>query len=171
MNTRGSQLYGVGADVEVRRINLQLIMQLQKRNDKVLTLRALTRNLKEHDAQNQGALDQETFELALKKFNLFPTVVEVQALMNFYNCSGTHKFKMIDYNKFVQGLRLPLEGRRLAIAQEAWKTIQPEAGAQCMTMAQAKAAFKFENFEMFANAIELPTDDDQVITMDQWHEF
>jgi len=28
MNTRVSQLYGVGTDVEVKRINLQIVMQL-----------------------------------------------------------------------------------------------------------------------------------------------
>ena len=76
MNTRGSQLFGVGADVEVRRIQMQLVMQLQKRQDNALTLRALLKCFKDHDG-GQGSLDQESFEKAMRKFNLFPTVVEI----------------------------------------------------------------------------------------------
>ena len=68
MNTRGSQLYGVGADVEVRRICMQLTMQLQKRKDDGLTLRSLANVLRSHDSENAGVLDQETFEKALRKF-------------------------------------------------------------------------------------------------------
>jgi hypothetical protein len=96
----------------------------------------------------------------LRKFNLFPTVVEIQALMKFYNCSNSHKVKMIDYQGFVNGLRLPLEGRRLGIVKEAFSKVNPEAGAMALTMAQAKACFKYENFEMWADGIELPSADD-----------
>jgi len=67
---------------------------------------------------------------------------------------------MIDYEKFVCGLRLPLEGRRLGIVKEAFCKINSEAGAEAFTMAQAKACFKFENFEMWAEGIELPSNDD-----------
>ena len=77
---------------------------------------------------------------------MFPTVVEIQALMNFYNCSNDHRCKMIDYDRFVCGLRLPLEGRRLGIVKEAFGKINSEEGAQAFTMAQAKACFKYENF-------------------------
>lgn len=66
--------------------------------------------------------------------------------MNFYNCSNDHKCKMVDYEKFVCGLRLPLEGRRLGIVKEAFAIINPEAGAEALTMAQAKVVFKYENF-------------------------
>ena len=159
MNTRGSQLFGVGADVEVRRINMQLVMQLQKRKDNQLTLRALSRNFKDH-AGGQGSLDQESFEKAMRKFNLFPAVVEIQALMNHYNCSQDHRVKMIDFEKFVCGLRLPLEGRRLGIVRAAWASVAPDTEAQCITMAQAKAGFKYEDFQMWADGIELENTDD-----------
>lgn len=68
MNTRVSQLYGVGIDVEVKRINMQLIMQIQKRKDDCLSLRALLSLLRQHDNNSTGVLDQETFEKALRKF-------------------------------------------------------------------------------------------------------
>ena len=45
MNTRISQLYGVGMDVEVKRINMRLGMQIQKKNDG-LSLRNLANVLR-----------------------------------------------------------------------------------------------------------------------------
>ena len=68
MNTRVSQLYGIGINVEVQRICMQLTMQIQKRKDDCLSLRALLSVLRQHDKNGTGVLDQENFELALKKF-------------------------------------------------------------------------------------------------------
>ena len=69
MNTRGAQLYGVGADVEVKRIILQIQMQLQKKDIKKhgLVLKHLLTECASQDKDNQGALDFDGFELALKK--------------------------------------------------------------------------------------------------------
>ena len=69
MNTRGSLLYGVGADVEVQRIILQIQMQLQKRDLKKhgLVLKHLQKECAAQDKDNSGALDFDGFELALKK--------------------------------------------------------------------------------------------------------
>ena len=67
MNTRVSQLYGVGTDVEVKRINLQLVMQIQKRNDG-LSLRNLLSVLRAQDKDGSGVLDFEAFELGLRKY-------------------------------------------------------------------------------------------------------
>lgn len=50
-------------------------------------------------------------------FSIFPTVVELQALMKFYDKGSHEKNRLIDYEAFVAGLRLPLEGRRLAICK------------------------------------------------------
>ena len=57
MNTRISQLYGVGMDVEVKRINMRLCMQIQKKNDG-LSLRNMANVLKAV-SDGQNALDQE----------------------------------------------------------------------------------------------------------------
>lgn len=67
MNTRVSQLYGIGTDVEVKRINCQIVMQVQKRNDG-LSLRNLLSILRAQDKSNTGVLDFDAFELGLKKY-------------------------------------------------------------------------------------------------------
>ena len=66
MNTRISQLYGVGMDVEVKRINMRLGMQIQKKNDG-LSLRNLA-NVLRAVSDGQDVMDQETFELGLRKY-------------------------------------------------------------------------------------------------------
>ena len=67
MNTKVSQLYGVGTDVEVKRINMQIVMQIQKRNDG-LSLRNLLSILRAQDATGSGCLDFDAFELGLRKY-------------------------------------------------------------------------------------------------------
>jgi len=67
MNTRISQLYGVGLDVEISRINMRLVMNIQKRNDG-LSLRNLLHICRTIDTNNSGSLDRDDFEKALKKY-------------------------------------------------------------------------------------------------------
>ena len=67
MNTKISQLYGVGVEVEVQRINMQLVMKLQKANDS-LGIRNLAEVLNKADAESKGVMDFEEFEEALKKY-------------------------------------------------------------------------------------------------------
>jgi hypothetical protein len=45
-----------------------LTMQIQKRKDDCLSLRSLLAIFRQHDNNNTGVLDQETFEAALRKF-------------------------------------------------------------------------------------------------------
>lgn len=163
-------MYGVGLDVEVRRINMQLIMQLEKRADG-LTLRNLAACLSAQDAAGAGVLDFDAFVLGLKKYNIFPTVVEIQALMKFYN-KGDEKNPLIDYMAFVNGLRLPLKDRRLGIVKEAFCKINPEAGADCITVGQAKAAFAYEQFDKWCECLGAPADDEgHVISWDDFNTF
>ena len=58
MNTRGSLLYGVGTDVEVKRIILQIQMQLQKRDLQKdgLVLRHILASCKAQDKVTRDAL-------------------------------------------------------------------------------------------------------------------
>jgi hypothetical protein len=67
MNIKSSQLYGVGLDAEVRRINMKLQLVIQKKNDG-LSLRNLHHHLKAQDTNNCGCLDREQFEKGLKKY-------------------------------------------------------------------------------------------------------
>jgi len=57
MNTRVSQLYGVGMDVEVKRICMRLCMQIQKKNDG-LSLRNMCHVLKAA-CGGSDSMDQE----------------------------------------------------------------------------------------------------------------
>lgn len=66
MNTRSSLLYGVGLDVETKRICMQIIMGLQKKND-MNALRALISNLAAQDVNGQGAYDFDDFTAGLAK--------------------------------------------------------------------------------------------------------
>jgi Ca2+-binding EF-hand superfamily protein len=67
MNTKISQLFGVGVDVEVQRINMQLVMKLQKAND-TLGIRNLAQVLADADTEKKGVMDFDEFEEALKKY-------------------------------------------------------------------------------------------------------
>lgn len=58
MNTKISQLYGIGVEVEVQRINMQLVMKLQKSND-TLGIRNLAGILSKADVDNKGIMDFE----------------------------------------------------------------------------------------------------------------
>jgi len=49
--------------------------------------------------------------------SLFPKIVEVQALMKFYDVDGDGN---ITYDEFVRGLREPLNERRLKIVEKAF---------------------------------------------------
>ena len=60
-------MYGVGTDVEVKRINCQIVMQVQKRNDG-LSLRNLLSILRAQDKSGSGVLDFDAFELGLRKY-------------------------------------------------------------------------------------------------------
>ena len=66
MNTRVSQLYGVGMDVEVKRINMRLGMQIQKKNDG-LSLRNLA-NVLRACSGGSDTMDFEQFEMGLRKY-------------------------------------------------------------------------------------------------------
>ena len=67
MNTLPGSFFGVGLDVETKRLNLQLQMQLQKRTDG-LSIRNLLACLVAQDTNNSGTLDYEEFETGLKKY-------------------------------------------------------------------------------------------------------
>lgn len=67
MNTKVSQLYGIGLDSEIRRIIMQLQMQIQKKTDG-LSLRNLSQVLKEQDVHCCGVLNYEDFEKGLRKY-------------------------------------------------------------------------------------------------------
>ena len=113
-----SQLYGVGLDIEVGRINNQFKMQIQKRGG--IGIRSLGVIFRRMDNNGNRKLDQGEFTEALASFNLFPKIVEIQALMRYYDVDGDGN---ITYEEFIRGLRDPLTERRKNMVDKAFELI------------------------------------------------
>lgn len=88
-------------------------MKLQKAND-TLGVRNLTDTLCKADGDKKGVMDFEEFEEALKKYNVFLPVKEIQAIMKCHN-KGDDRNYLVDYCAWVNSLKLPLKDRRLLI--------------------------------------------------------
>ena len=86
--------------------------------------------------------------------------------MKYFNSASRDDvtLRLIDYTAFINGLRVPLEGRRLGIVNQVWVRIAGDASSESTTVAKAKEAFKYEEFEKFCEAIEVPFEDDASIT-------
>ena len=90
--------------------------------------------------------------------------------MRYYN-KGTTRSPLVCYRSFVEGLRQPLEGNRRSVVSDAFKKINSEDGAECFTIAQAKAAFAYDDFEKWCQAIGVKNADDEIVTMKQFADF
>lgn len=62
-------------------------------------------------------------------------------------------------------MRLPLKDRRLEIVKDAFTKITGEPEAECCTVAQAKEAFAYEEFDKWCAAIECANVEGEII---QW---
>ena len=100
-------------------------------------------------------------------------MVEIQALMKYHNRSGRDEpvNRRIDYAACVKMMRLPLKERRLEIVREAFDTISGEPTAECITVAQAKQAFAYEEFDKWCEAMEVPLADGEIISWEQFCDF
>ena len=67
MNTRSSQLYGVGLDAEVRRMQMKIQMNIVKKNDG-LSLRNMLNVFKLNDKEDCGSVDMDVFTKSLKQY-------------------------------------------------------------------------------------------------------
>ena len=75
-------LYGVGLDVEVKRIHLKMKLAISKRGGSgIENLKKLLRGM---DTDGSGKMCIKAFESALGEFGLFTKVTELQALQKFY---------------------------------------------------------------------------------------
>lgn len=79
---------------------MQLVMKLQKEND-TLGIRNLAKVLAKADVDNKGVMDFEEFEEALKKYNVFLPIKEIQAIMKLHNTSGDDRNYQVDYAAWV----------------------------------------------------------------------
>jgi Ca2+-binding EF-hand superfamily protein len=128
-----SQLYGVGLDIEIKRVCTQLKMQIVKRGG--IGMRALAITLARADIACCQTMDAEEFESALASFNLFPTKKELQAFMKAFGCDGR-----ISYEKFVDALREPMSARRRAVVDLCFEKIDTNC-CGCLSVDELIAAY------------------------------
>ena len=107
--------YGVGLDIKVKELNMNFKMHLQRAGGN--GLRSLARIFKRFDFNGNGKLDIMEFEEALGQFGLFPSKVELQALIKFYDADGDGN---VTYNEFINGLKDPLTERQQALVDKAF---------------------------------------------------
>ena len=64
---------------------------------------------------------------------MFLPVAEIQGLMKAYNAGPNDRHRLIKYADWIRDLRVPLEGRRKEIVNQAFDKIA--CGAECLTVA------------------------------------
>ena len=82
-------------------------------------------------------------------------VAEIQGLMKAYNAGVNDRHRLMRYADWIKDLRVPLEGRRLDIVNNAFNRMAGSADAACFTVAAAKECFGFEGFDQWCTAIEV----------------
>ena len=75
------------------------------------------------DFNGNKKLDIQEFEEALAVYGMFPTKVELQALMNFYDVDGDGN---ISYEEFLRGLREELPERRRELVDRAFQILDKD---------------------------------------------
>jgi len=93
--------YGVGINVAVERIQLQLKLELASKHGG-LGIRKLAYTFLQYDKNGNGFLDFSEFEDALKSLGLFYKKIDSQALFKFYDKNGDGQ---ISYFEFADSLR------------------------------------------------------------------
>lgn len=110
-----SQLFGVGLNIEINRLNTEFKMKIAKQGG--LGIRSIGVIFRRMDTNGNKKLNQEEFTEALATFGIFPKVVEIQALMKYYDIDGDGN---ITYEEFIRGLREPLSDRRKKMVEKAF---------------------------------------------------
>ena len=92
----------------------------------------------------------------------------MQAYMKFYN-KGTERNPLVDYSAFVNGLRIPLEGKRLGVVRQAFDKMSN--GASQITVGQARVCFSYDDFEKWCDAMECSAADGTVVSWQKFSDF
>ena len=108
-------LFGVGLDVEVKRIHLKMKLAISKRGGS--GIHNLKKIFKTFDYNGNGKMDIKEFEEALAEFGLFTKVVELQALHKFYDKDGDGD---ISFQEFMNAFREPLSKRRYELVTKVF---------------------------------------------------
>ena len=175
-----SQLYGVGLNIEVNRINTEFKMKIAKMGG--LGIRSIGRIFRRMDHNGNKKLDIGEFEEALATFGLFPKKVDLQALMKFYDIDGDGN---ITYEEFIRGLRNPLSERRAKIVKAAFALMDKDGSgkitikdiAQIYDVSQNQDFIdgkltRDEILEQFLDGFDgAKGNNDGVITLNEWVDY
>lgn len=111
-------LYGVGLNVTVERIHMDLKLHIAKSNG--ASLKNLQRIFQKADVNGNQKLSLKEFEKALAAFGFFPKVVDLQALLKYYDKNGDGQ---ISLDEFLSAIRDPLNERRRKLVDKAWRKL------------------------------------------------
>jgi len=114
-------LYGVGLNVAVEKIVLDLKLHIAKSGG--ASLKNLQKIFEKSDNNGNHLLSLKEFEKALAAFGFFPKVVDLQALLKYYDRNGDGN---IDFEEFVAAIREPLNERRRKLVDKAWRKLDPD---------------------------------------------
>ena len=175
-----SQLYGVGLNIEINRINTEFKMKIAKLGG--LGIRSIGVIFRRMDTNGNKKLNKEEFTEALATFGIFPKVVEIQALMKYYDIDGDGN---ITYEEFIRGLREPLSDRRKAMVEKAFKLMDKD-GSGKVTVSDIDAIYdvsqnkdyiegKLTREEVIMQFLDgfdgLKGNNDGVITWEEWLDY
>jgi len=93
-------LYGVGLNVAVEKIVLDLKLHIAKSGG--ASLKNLQKIFEKADSNGNHLLSLKEFEKALAAFGFFPKIVDLQALLKYYDKNGDGN---IDFEEFVAAVR------------------------------------------------------------------
>ena len=93
-------LYGVGLNVTIQKINLELKLHIAKKVG--ASVKKLSNIFTQYDRNGNRRLDIKEFEQCLAAFGFFPKKVDLQALLKFYDKNGDG---CIDFEEFIGAIR------------------------------------------------------------------
>jgi len=135
--------YGVSLDVAVQKLNFEFRIALKKKGAN--GIRSLAKIFKEFDINGNKKLDPKEFEAALAQVGLFPTKVQLQGLIEYYD---TDKDGNITYEEFLKGLREPMNERRKALLDKVFTSLDKN-GSGDITIADIEKCFHAEKHRDF----------------------
>lgn len=94
-------LYGVGLDVNLRRVNLDFRLFIANKQGG-LNIRNLEKIFVQMDTNLSGFLDFEEFVKALNTFGFFLKHTDYQILHKYYD---TNQDKLISFKEFIAGIK------------------------------------------------------------------
>jgi Ca2+-binding protein (EF-Hand superfamily) len=93
-------LYGVGLDVTVKKIHMDLKLHIAKKVG--ASLKNLQNIFNQMDKNGNHKLELKEFEKGLAAFGFFPKKVDLQALLKYYDKNGDGA---IDFDEFLTAIR------------------------------------------------------------------